>query len=146
MPFGALFDAAVIIDKQRGALALDGLIEPTAAPGVHRRACPDPDGCQSIILLATANDERLIPTPLLSRFTMFVVEVPDRHSIRAIVRAQFEALRGSASIEPTDDAIVDELAKLLPREMKSRLRVALRMLPCGQSRTNRRQSLSGERT
>jgi ATP-dependent Lon protease len=79
-----------------------------------------------VIWIMTANDERLIPDPILNRMNIFEVEAPSLEMARAIARNLYEAIRkdhgwGSRfESEPRDD-VLDLLSELAPRDMRRAL-------------------------
>jgi ATP-dependent Lon protease len=76
-----------------------------------------------LIWVATANDERAIPEPILNRMNVYRVEMPDRDAARAIALRLYQAIRAHHGWgqrfdpEPTD-SLLDLLADLAPREMR----------------------------
>src|SRR5574343_1359495 len=47
-----------------------------------------------VIWVATANDERAIPEPILNRVNVYQVQMPDRDAARAIARRLYASIRG----------------------------------------------------
>jgi ATP-dependent Lon protease len=76
-----------------------------------------------VVWVATANDERAIPEPLLNRMNVYRVEMPDRDAARAIAGRLYKAIRAEHDwgrrfdAEPSD-AVLDRFASLAPREMR----------------------------
>ncbi|MEJ6024117.1 AAA family ATPase [Ramlibacter sp. PS4R-6] len=79
-----------------------------------------------VIWIMTANDERMIPEPILNRMNVFEVEAPSFDMARTIARNLYAAIRkdhgwGSRfEGEPRDD-VLDQLAELAPRDMRRAL-------------------------
>ena len=73
--------------------------------------------------MATANDERAIPEPILNRVNVYQVDMPDRDAARTIARRLYAGIRGQhdwgrrVAPEPADD-VLDCMAGLAPREMR----------------------------
>jgi ATP-dependent Lon protease len=82
-----------------------------------------------VIWIMTANDERMIPEPIMNRMNVFEVEPPSFEQARVIARNLYVAIRrdhgwGSRfEMEPRDD-VLDHLAELAPREMRRALMTA----------------------
>lgn len=76
-----------------------------------------------LIWVATANDPRGIPDPILNRCNIYEVEAPDLEAARAIARRLYQGIRGAHDWgrqfepEPGEDAL-DLLATMPPREMR----------------------------
>jgi len=105
-----------------------------------------------VIWIATANDEHAIPEPILNRMNVYQVEAPDHDAARGIALRLYQRIRAShdwgAHFEPEPgDAVLDQLARLAPREMRrawvtafgnarldDRNRIELRDLPSPSSR------------
>jgi ATP-dependent Lon protease len=79
-----------------------------------------------VIWIMTANDERLIPDPILNRMNVFEVEAPDFEMARTIARNLYLAIRrdhgwgGRFEVEPRAE-VLDQLAELAPRDMRRAL-------------------------
>nr|MCU0964456.1 AAA family ATPase [Burkholderiaceae bacterium] len=76
-----------------------------------------------LIWVATANDERTIPEPILNRMNVFEVQAPDADAARAIALRLYRAIRaehdwGKRFDDSPGDAVLDRLAGLAPREMR----------------------------
>ena len=76
-----------------------------------------------VIWIATANDERAIPEPILNRMNVYEVEAPDPEAARGIALRLYSASAtattgASASSREPCDAVLDQLAELAPREMR----------------------------
>ena len=117
------------IDKARGEHAYDplgalySLLEhDTARTFVDEFAEVAVDASQ-MIWVATANDERSIPEPILNRVNVYRVEMPDADAARLIARRLYDSIRGQHdwgrrfAQDPGND-VLDRLAELAPREMR----------------------------
>jgi ATP-dependent Lon protease len=117
------------IDKARGEHAYDplgalySLLEhDTAGAFVDEFAEVAVDASQ-LIWVATANDERSIPEPILNRVNVYQVDMPDHAAARTIARRLYAGIRaqhdwGSRFDPEPSDAVLDRLAELAPREMR----------------------------
>lgn len=117
------------IDKARGEHAYDplgalySLLECDTARSFIDEFAEVPLDASQVIWVATANDERAIPEPILNRVKVYEVQRPDRDAARSIARRLYAAIRGQHdwgrrfAPEP-QDAVLDRLAELAPREMR----------------------------
>ena len=76
-----------------------------------------------IIWVATANDERSIPEPILNRMNVYEVHSPDRDAARAIASRLYASIRaqhdwGRRFDPEASDEVLDAMAELAPREMR----------------------------
>ncbi len=76
-----------------------------------------------VIWIATANDERAIPEPLLNRVNVYAVQAPDREQARAIALRLYAQLRrghrwGERFAETPSDEVLEHMSELAPREMR----------------------------
>jgi ATP-dependent Lon protease len=76
-----------------------------------------------VIWIATGNDERAIPEPILNRMNVYEVEAPDRDAARGIALRLYERIRDGhdwgARFEPAPaEPVLDEMSVLAPREMR----------------------------
>lgn len=76
-----------------------------------------------LIWVATANDERCIPEPILNRMNVFQVEPPDAEAARTIALRLYRKLRtehawGQRFEEAPSEAVLERMAGLAPREMR----------------------------
>jgi ATP-dependent Lon protease len=76
-----------------------------------------------VIWVATANDERTIPEPILNRMNVFEVHTPDPDAARTIALRLYRALRGEHDWgrrfdEAPSEAVLERLAAMAPREMR----------------------------
>jgi ATP-dependent Lon protease len=117
------------IDKARAEHAYDplgalySLLE-------HDTACTFTDefaevaiDASQLIWVATANDERCIPEPILNRMNVFEVQSPDPAAARAIALRLYIRLRsahdwGQRFDEEPSEAVLERLTCMAPREMR----------------------------
>ena len=76
-----------------------------------------------LIWVATANDERSIPEPILNRMNVFQVDAPDADAARTIALRLYRQLRtshawGQRFEDMPSEAVLERLASLAPREMR----------------------------
>ena len=76
-----------------------------------------------MIWVATANEERAIPDPILNRMNVFEVQAPDADAARAIALRLYRGLRaehdwGRRFDETPSEGVLERLAGLAPREMR----------------------------
>jgi ATP-dependent Lon protease len=76
-----------------------------------------------VIWVATANDERSIPEPILNRMNVFEVQAPDADAARTIALRLYGQLRGQHDWgrrfdEAPSETVLERLAALAPREMR----------------------------
>ena len=123
------------IDKARGEHAYDplgalySLLEHDTAHSFVDEFAEVPIDASQVIWVATANDERQIPDPILNRVNVFEVQMPDRDAARAIARRLYDKLRGAHDWghrfdEAPTDSVLDRLADVAPREMRRALMTA----------------------
>jgi len=117
------------IDKARGEHAYDplgalyGLLEhDTAGTFVDEFAQVSIDASQ-LIWVATANDDRAIPEPILNRMNVYEVRTPDRDAARAIALRLYRGIRsehdwGRRFDADPPDAVLERLGSMAPREMR----------------------------
>ena len=117
------------IDKARGEHAYDplgalySLLEhDTARSFIDEFAEVELDASQ-VIWVATANDERAIPEPILNRVNVYQVQAPDREAARTIAQRLYAGIRGQHDwgqrFEPeASDEVLDRMADMAPREMR----------------------------
>jgi len=63
------------------------LLEKETAKGFVDEGLEIPTDCSHIVWLATANQEELIPEPILSRFTVFNVRTPTKQQMKKVVNS-----------------------------------------------------------
>jgi ATP-dependent Lon protease len=143
------------IDKARGEHTYDplgalySLLEHDTAEAFTDEFAEVPIDASQLIWVATANEERAIPEPILNRMNVYQVQMPDRDAARAIAQRLYVGIRAAHDwgrrFEPEPgDEVLDALAALAPREMRrawmtafgnarldGRDRIELRDLPAG---------------
>ena len=117
------------IDKARGEHAYDplgalySLLEhDTAEQFVDEFAEVAVDASQ-LIWVATANDDRTIPEPILNRVNVYQVHMPDRDASRAIAVRLYDQIReghdwGKRFNPKVSDAVLEKMSGMAPREMR----------------------------
>ena len=117
------------IDKARGEHAYDplgalySLLEHDTAKSFTDEFAEVPVDASQVIWVATANDERAIPEPILNRVNVYAVAAPDHEAARLIARRLYDSIRGQHewgrrfAPEPRDE-VLDRMAELAPREMR----------------------------
>jgi ATP-dependent Lon protease len=76
-----------------------------------------------VIWVATANDARSIPEPILNRMNVYEVQAPDREAARQIAARLYRSIRAAHGwgerfeVEARDD-VLDRMSELAPREMR----------------------------
>ena len=117
------------IDKARGEQAYDplgalySLLEKDTARDFTDEFAEVAIDASQLIWVATANDERSIPEPILNRMNVFEVQAPDREAARQIALRLYQRLRsehdwGQRFDEQPAEAVLDRMAALAPREMR----------------------------
>jgi ATP-dependent Lon protease len=117
------------IDKARGEHAYDplgslySLLEQDTARAFTDEFAEVAIDASQVIWVATANDERAIPEPILNRVNVYEVQMPDRDAARAIARRLYLGIRAAhdwgSRFEPEpDDAVLERLSEVAPREMR----------------------------
>ena len=82
-----------------------------------------PVDASQVIWVATANDARSIPDPILNRMNVYEVLAPDRDAARHIAAKLYRSIRAEHDwgsrfdAEPRGD-VLDAMAELAPREMR----------------------------
>jgi len=117
------------IDKARGEHAYDplgalySLLEHDTAHDFTDEFAEVPIDASQLIWVATANDERAIPEPILNRMSVYEVHAPDRDAARAIALRLYAKLRnghgwGQRFAETPTDAVLERMSELAPRDMR----------------------------
>ena len=117
------------IDKARGEHAYDplgalySLLEHDTAHDFTDEFAEVAIDASQLIWVATANDERAIPEPILNRMSVYEVQAPDRDAARAIALRLYTSLRGSHDWgrrfdEVPSDAVLERMCGLAPRDMR----------------------------
>ncbi len=76
-----------------------------------------------VIWVATANDERHIPDPILNRMNVYEVLAPDRDAARRIAAKLYRGIRaehdwGSRFAPEPESDVLDRMSEMAPREMR----------------------------
>lgn len=76
-----------------------------------------------LIWVATANDARAIPDPILNRVNVYEIEAPDLDAARRIALRLYQGLRGQHDWgrqfdDAPSEAVLERMAELAPREMR----------------------------
>jgi ATP-dependent Lon protease len=103
-----------------------GLLEAHSAARFTDEYLSFPIDASKVIWVATANEADVIPRPLLSRFRVFHIQLPDREQGRRIAHSVYKNLRASADWgcvfpELLPDGVATLLATLSPRAQRQRL-------------------------
>jgi ATP-dependent Lon protease len=117
------------IDKARGEHAYDplgalySLLEHDTAGHFTDEFAEVKVDASQVVWVATANDERAIPEPILNRMNVYEVPAPDRDAARSIAGRLYASIRGAHdwgrrfAPEPGDD-VLDRFSEMAPREMR----------------------------
>jgi ATP-dependent Lon protease len=117
------------IDKAGGEHAYDplgalySLLEHDTATSFTDEFAEVPIDASQLIWVATANDARGIPEPILNRMNVYEVQAPDRDAARHIAARLYRAIRADHGwgerfdAEPASD-VLDRLSEMAPREMR----------------------------
>ena len=103
--------------------AMYSLLEHDTAGSFMDEFAEVPIDASQVIWVATANDGRAIPDPILNRMNVYEVEAPDRDAARRIGAKLYRTIRADHGwgerfdVEPSDD-VLDAMAELAPREMR----------------------------
>jgi ATP-dependent Lon protease len=117
------------IDKARGEHAYDplgalySLLEHDTACSFTDEFAEVPIDASQVIWVATANDDRSIPEPILNRVNVFEVQMPSRDAARQIARRLYGQIReahdwGQRFDPAPEESTLDALAESAPREMR----------------------------
>ena len=123
------------IDKTGGEHAYDplgalyALLEHDTARAFTDEFAEVPIDASQVIWVATANDGRAIPEPLLNRMNVYEIEAPDAEGSARIAHAIYRELRdshdwGRRFPETPADLVVEKLSVLTPREMRRAVQAA----------------------
>jgi ATP-dependent Lon protease len=82
-----------------------------------------PIDASDVVWIATANEARAIPEPILNRVNVYEIDPPDPEGSRRIARGIYRELRdehswGQQFPEEPAASMIDRLAQLKPREMR----------------------------
>jgi len=107
--------------------ALYGLLEHDTARAFKDEFIDIGIDASHILWVTTANDERSIPEPILNRMNVYEVPRPDHDAAIRIAAALYREIVGEHDwgfpAEP-DDAVLERLGSLPPRDMRKRLLAA----------------------
>ena len=117
------------IDKARAEHAYDplgalySLLEHDTAGAFTDEFAEVPIDASQVVWVATANDGRGIPEPILNRMNVFEVQAPDPDAARAIALRLYRKLRaehdwGQRFDEAPAEAVLERLSSTAPREMR----------------------------
>jgi ATP-dependent Lon protease len=123
------------IDKSNGEHAYDplgslySLLEHDTAGDFTDEFAEVAIDASQVIWVATANDLRGIPDPILNRMNVFDIEMPDEAASRKIAAKLYRSIRADHDwgqrFEPElGSAVLDELCGCAPREMRRALMTA----------------------
>ncbi|MFX1735634.1 AAA family ATPase [Paraburkholderia sp. A1RI_3L] len=103
--------------------ALYALLEHDTAQTFIDEFAEVPINAGHVIWIATANDERAIPEPILNRMNVYEIAPPDRDGARRIAQSIYDEIRSAHSWGERFPAVLgddplDALAKASPREMR----------------------------
>jgi ATP-dependent Lon protease len=117
------------IDKAGGEHAYDplgalySLLEHDTAGSFTDEFAEVPIDASQVIWVATANDGRAIPDPILNRMNVYEVQAPDRDAARRISARLYRGIRAEHGwgerfeTEPRSD-VLDLMSEMAPREMR----------------------------
>ncbi len=117
------------IDKAGGEHAYDplgalyGLLEHDTAGSFTDEFAEVAIDASQVIWVATANDARAIPDPILNRMNVYDVAAPDREQARHIAAKLYRSIRADHgwgnrfTPEPGDD-VLDCMSEMAPRDMR----------------------------
>jgi len=117
------------IDKSSGEHAYDplgalySLLEIDTAHAFTDEFAEVAIDASQVIWVATANDARSIPEPILNRMNVYEVQAPDADAARGIARRLYQSIRDAHDWGQRFDpepplAVLDKMAELAPREMR----------------------------
>ncbi|MCX2861415.1 AAA family ATPase [Paucibacter sp. PLA-PC-4] len=117
------------IDKAGGEVSYDplgslySLLEHDTAGSFTDEFAEIAVDASQVIWVATANDARAIPDPILNRVNVYEVQAPDFAAARAIAARLYNAIReqhdwGRRFDEAPSATLLDRMAELAPREMR----------------------------
>jgi ATP-dependent Lon protease len=103
--------------------ALYSLLEHDTAQAFTDEYAEVPIDASQVIWVATANDARNIPDPILNRMNVYEVRAPDLDAARRIATRLYQSIRlahdWGSRFEPEPGAeVLDLMAQLAPREMR----------------------------
>ncbi|WP_116138255.1 AAA family ATPase [Trinickia diaoshuihuensis] len=103
--------------------ALYALLEHETAQAFIDEFAEVPINAGQVIWIATANDERAIPEPILSRMSVYEIAPPDRDGARRIAQTIYDEVRtahgwGRRFPERLGDDALEALSRASPRDMR----------------------------
>jgi ATP-dependent Lon protease len=103
--------------------ALYALLEHDTARSFTDEFAEVPLDCSDIVWIATANEAARIPEPILNRMNVYEIEPPDAQGAQRIAQALYREIRGAHTWgrdfpEQLDEAVLERLAAIAPREMR----------------------------
>lgn len=103
--------------------SLYSLLEHDTAVNFTDEFAEVPIDASQLIWVATANDARAIPEPILNRVNVYEVQMPDRDAARCIAARLYRGIRadhdwGRRFDPEPQDAVLDAMSELAPREMR----------------------------
>jgi ATP-dependent Lon protease len=103
--------------------ALYALLEHDTASSFTDEFAEVPIDAASVVWIATANDAREIPEPLLNRMNVYEIPAPDHEGARRIAQTIYREIRdshawGARFPEQLDASPLERLAAMKPREMR----------------------------
>ena len=106
-PLGALYS---LLEHDTAAEFIDEFVE-------------IPIDAADVVWIATANDARVIPEPILNRMNVYEIDAPDEEATRRIAVAIYRDIRndhdwGRRFPPAPSDLVLDCMAELSPREMR----------------------------
>lgn len=123
------------IDKAGGEHAYDplgslySLLEHDTAHAFTDEFAEVPIDASQVIWVATANEARAIPDPILNRVNVFEIEMPDEAAARKIAAKLYRSICaahdwGKRFAPELDEPVLEALSGLAPREMRRALMTA----------------------
>ena len=123
------------IDKSGGEHAYDplgalySLLEHDTAGSFTDEFAEVAIDASQVIWVATANDIRSIPDPILNRVNVFEIEMPDEEAARKIAAKLYRSIRadhdwGQRFDPELSDGVLSAMARMAPREMRRALMTA----------------------
>jgi ATP-dependent Lon protease len=104
--------------------ALYSLLEPDTASHFKDEFIDVDMDASHILWVATANDESVIPEPILNRMNVYSIERPDAEGSRRIALAVYREILDAHNwpfpAEPSE-SVIDRLASVPPRDMRKLL-------------------------
>lgn len=103
--------------------SLYSLLEHDTAGSFTDEFAEVPIDASQVIWVATANDARAIPDPILNRVNVYEVQMPDADAARCIAAKLYRSIRadhdwGSRFSPEPEGAVLERLSELAPREMR----------------------------